>query len=163
VDLGRGFGLAPQERKPALKILAAFLIAITLLAAPASAQKVTLVDPVSGSAYRAGVPDTPWQYAGATGGITNTSDVAVAAAAGANVRNYLCGLQIKNTSAVASEIVAKDGSTIIWRGHVGASMTFMETITFPVCLKGSANTALNIALITTSTATVVSAQGYTAR
>jgi hypothetical protein len=146
-----------------LKILAVFLPVIALLAAPASAQSVKLIDPVSGVAYRAGVPDTPWQYAGATGGVTNTSDVAIAAAAGANIRNYLSSLQIKNTAAVASEIVIKDGSTIIWRGHVGASMTFMETITFAVPLRSSANTALNIALITTSTATIVSAQGYTAR
>jgi hypothetical protein len=143
----------------------AFLTGLALLAmaSPALGAGVTLIDPITGNPYRAGVSDTPWQYAGVTGGITTTADTPVAAAAGSNVRNYLCSLQIKNNSAVASEIVVKDGSTIIWRGHVGASMTFMETITFPTCLKGSANTAMNVALITTATATVVSAQGYTAR
>jgi hypothetical protein len=140
-----------------------FALALLALASPALGEGVTLIDPITGNTYRAGVPDTPWQYAGATGGIINTTDVPIAAAAGANIRNYLASLQIKNTAAVASEIVVKDGSTIIWRGHVGASMTFMETITFAVPLRGSANTALNVALITTATATVVSAQGYTAR
>jgi hypothetical protein len=147
-----------------MKLLRIFLLGLAIIGPAANAQdNVKLIDPVSGVAYRAGVPDTPWQYAGATGGVTTTADTPVAGAAGTNIRNYLCSLQIKNTSAVASEIVVKDGSTIIWRGHVGASMTFMETITFPTCLKGSANTAMNVALITTATATVVSAQGYTAR
>ena len=146
-----------------MKLFPVFLFASALFGSVAQAQTVKLADPVTGVPYRAGVPDTPWQYAGVTGGITNTADVAIAAAAGANTRNYLCSLQVKNTAAVASEIVVKDGSTVIWRGHVNASMTFEEIITFSVCLRGSANTAMNVALITTGTATIVSAQGYTAR
>lgn len=102
-----------------------------------------------------------FQFAGVTGGIVNTSDVAIAAAGAAGVRNYLTGIQFKNTAAVASEIVIKDGSTVIWRGHVSASMTFMDGWTFNPPLKGSAATALNVALLTTATATIVSAQGYT--
>jgi hypothetical protein len=102
-----------------------------------------------------------FQFAGASGGIVNTSDVAIAAAAGAGIRNYLTSLQFKNTAAVASEIVIKDGATVIWRGHVGASMTIMDGWTFNPPLKGTANTALNVALLTTATATIVSAQGYT--
>lgn len=148
-----------------MMIRALAIIAALLIAAPATAQNVKLIDPFTGKAYRVGgAPDSGWQYAGVTGGLTTTADTVLAAApTAAGVRNYLTSLQVKNTSAVASEIVVKDGSTIIWRGHVGASMTFMETITFPTCLKGSANTAMNVALITTATATVVSAQGYTAR
>jgi hypothetical protein len=114
-----------------------------------------IVDPHAASASR-------WHYAGVTGGITDTSDVALAAAAGAGIRNYLTAIQFKNISATASEIVVKDGSTVIWRGHAGASMTAMERIVFPVPLKGTANTALNVALLTTATATIVSAQGFTA-
>lgn len=106
-------------------------------------------------------PAAFWNYAGLTGGIINTTDVGVKAAAGAGVRNYLAGLQFKNTSAVASEIVIKDGSTVIWRGHAGASMTAMEVVTFDPPLRGSANAALNVTLLTTATATIVSAQGYT--
>lgn len=102
-----------------------------------------------------------WSYAGATGGITNTSDVAVKAAAGAGVRNFLCSLQVSNSAAVASEIVVKDGATVIWRGYVPASMTTMVSVPMSPCLRGTANTALNVAMITTGTATRVSAQGYT--
>lgn len=116
---------------------------------------------VNGTVTQVGLSSTFWQFAGATGGIINTSDVALKAAAGASVRNYLDSVQFKNTAATASEIVIKDGSTIIWRGHVGASMTAMETINFVPPLKSTANTALNVALLTTATATIVSAQGHT--
>lgn len=102
-----------------------------------------------------------WQYAGVTGGITDTADVALAAAAGASIRNYLVAIQFLNTAATASEIVVKDGSTVIWRGYAAALMTVMQTVTFSVPLKGTANTALNVAMITTATATRVSAQGFT--
>lgn len=103
-----------------------------------------------------------WNYAGATGGMTATADVALAAAAGAGVCNYLSALQFFNSAAVASEIVVKDGaSTVIWRGMVPASMTVPICIVFPTPLRGSANTALNVAMLTTSTATRVSAQGFT--
>lgn len=105
--------------------------------------------------------ESAFQFAGASGGITNTSDVAIAAAAGAGVRNYLTSLWFKNTAAVASELVIKDGSTVIFRGHVSASMVYGEALQFNPPLKGTANTALNVALLTTATATIVSAQGYT--
>jgi hypothetical protein len=105
--------------------------------------------------------DTAFRYAGATGGIIDTADVVIAPAAGAGIRNYLTSLQFKNTSAVASEIVVKDGATVIWRGHVSATMAFEELVTFGTPLRGTANTALNVAMITTATATIVSAQGFT--
>lgn len=108
-----------------------------------------------------GLPAAFWSYAGATGGIINTTDVAIKAASGAGVRNYLKSIQFKNTAAVASEIVVKDGSTVIWRGHVSASMAVMDGWTFDPPLRGTANTALNVAMLTTATATVVSAQGFT--
>lgn len=102
-----------------------------------------------------------WGYAGATGGILDTTDVAIKAAAGAGVRNFLRSIQFKNTSATASEIVVKDGSTVIWRGHVSASMAVMDGWTFDPPLRGTANTALNVAMLTTATATIVCAQGFT--
>ena len=101
-----------------------------------------------------------WQFAGATGGITDTSDVALMAAGGASVRNHLLSLQYFNSAAVASEIVIKDGSTVIWRGYAPASMTQPAAIQFEPALRGTANTALNVAMLTTGTATRVSAQGY---
>lgn len=107
-------------------------------------------------------PEQDWAYAGVTGGITNTSDVVLAAAAGAGLRNYCTAIQLFNSSATATEVVIKDGTTVIWRGRVGASMTNPVPITFPTPLKSSANAALNFACITTATATIVSAQGYVA-
>jgi hypothetical protein len=101
-----------------------------------------------------------WNYAGATGGITNTADVAVMAAGGASVRNYMTGLQYQNTSATASEIVVKDGATVIWRGYAVANMAAPASLAFATPLKGTANTALNVAMLTTATATIVSAQGF---
>lgn len=126
----------------------------------------TSVIPVSGDASGTvmqphALTASRWQFAGVTGGITDTSDVAIAAAAGASLRNYLTAIQFANTG-IASEIVVKDGATVIWRGYALATTGDQQSVTFPVPLKGTANTALNVAMITTASATRVSAQGYTA-
>lgn len=109
------------------------------------------------------VPGLSWQYAGPSGGITDTSDDVIVAAAGAGIRNYLSSLQIYNASTTATEVVIKDGSTVIWRmefdadgGAAGISINFANP------LRSSANTALNVACITTGTKVYVNAQGYTA-
>ena len=80
----------------------------------------------------------------------------------AGVRNYVTGLQLKGTNAVATEVVVKDGSTVIWRGHLSASMTRMDVITFSTPLRGTAATALNFACITPDASVYVNAQGYKA-
>lgn len=104
-------------------------------------------------------PADRWFYAGVTGGITDTADVAIKTAAGASIKNYLVRIQAGNGSAVASEIVVKDGSTIIWRGYIPATSGQIN-VAFDPPLQSTANTALNVAMITTATATRVSAQGY---
>lgn len=107
-------------------------------------------------------PADRWFYAGITGGITDTADVVVKAAGGASVRNYLTRLQYANASAaVSSEIVVKDGSTVIWRGWAQQA-GLAQGIAFDPPLQSTANTALNVAMITTGTATRVSAQGFSA-
>jgi hypothetical protein len=108
------------------------------------------------------IPELEWSYTAAAGGIVNTTDVVLAAAAGAGLRRYLTSLQIKGTNGVATEIVVKDGATIIWRGHVSANMLDMNVITFSNPLRTTANAALSIACITTGAAVYVNAQGYTA-
>lgn len=108
------------------------------------------------------IPELEWSYASAAGGIVNTTDVVLSATAGAGLRRYITTLQLKNTSATATEVVLKDGSTIIWRGHVSASMTLSEEIVFGNPLRTSANAALNVACITTAAAVYVNAQGFTA-
>jgi len=108
------------------------------------------------------IPENEWQYAAQSGGITNTSDVALVAAAGANIKNYLTGLSVANANATASEIVIKDGaSTVIWRMYLAANAP-IQSIKFVTPLQSSANTALNVACITTGTQTYVNAQGYKA-
>lgn len=105
------------------------------------------------------VPASRFNYAGATGGIVNTTAVPIAAAV-AGQRNYVAALQYFNSAAVASEIEVRDGVTVIFRGYAPASMTAPVNIVFTVPLRGSVNTAINVAMATTATATRVSAQGY---
>lgn len=116
------------------------------------------------------VPASPWTYASATGGITNTTAVQLVAgvsvampngAANAKQRNFLSALQYHNSAATASEITVLDGSTVIWRGYAPASMTYPALVEFPVALQSSPGNALNVQMGTTATATRVSAQGFT--
>lgn len=109
-----------------------------------------------------------WSYAAASGGIVSiTADVTVKAAAGAGVRNYLSGISISHDllSAV-TEFVIKDGDTVVYRGRLQTpavdGSAGAGTIKFDPPLRGTANTALNFALLTSVTGGVyVNAQGYT--
>jgi len=106
----------------------------------------------------------PWSYAAASGGITGTSDVALTAAAGAGISNYIETLTVQNSHATTStEVVLKDGSTVIWRGYARAANANDLQIRFSPPLYGTPNTALNVACITNTTATYVNAQGFKAR
>lgn len=131
-----------------------------------SVTNATLVRPISTVDGRQitrlnSIPENEWQYAAASGGITNTSDVVLQAAAGAGIKNYLTGLSVANASATATEVVVKDGSTVIWRGYLAANLQ-LKDIPFPTPLQSTANTALNVACITTGTQTYINAQGYKA-
>jgi hypothetical protein len=110
-----------------------------------------------------------WHYAAASGGIADTNDVVLKAASAAGLRNYLTALQITNKDAtIGTEVVVKDGSTVIWRMFIQpgtpASLSGLvpASFTFPTPLKSSANTALNAACITNSSETYINAQGYVA-
>jgi len=100
----------------------------------------------------------PWNYAAASGGITDTSDVTLAPAQGVGKSAYLTSLQVMNSSATATEVVIKDGSTVIWRAKFGASM--IQPVSVPLNLASSPNTALKAACITSGSATYINAQGY---
>jgi hypothetical protein len=106
------------------------------------------------------IPEADWAYSGAA--ITTTADVVLAVAAGAGIRRYLTALQVKNTNATASEIVIKDGATVIWRSLLPANMANADAIVFPSPLKSTANAALAFACITAGASVYVAAQGYTA-
>jgi hypothetical protein len=107
------------------------------------------------------IPELEWSYTAASGGVTNTTDVVLAAAAGAGLRRYITSMTLSNNSATATEVVLKDGSTVIWRGHLPANAPMSEVV-FNNPLKTTANAALNFACITTAAAVYVNAQGFTA-
>jgi hypothetical protein len=103
---------------------------------------------------------TAWSYAAAAGGITDTADVALKAAPGVGQSVYLTNIQICNKSATGTEVVVKNGSTVIWRTYAAPNGVQID-VEFPNALYASNNTALNVACITNTTATLVNAQGYT--
>lgn len=108
------------------------------------------------------IPEGDWQYAGA-GAVTTTADVPLKGAGGSGIRNYVTALQLQNTHAtVATEVVVKDGSTVIWRGYLPANMTAIVNVPFPTPLRGSMITVMNFAAITTGANIYVNAQGYQA-
>jgi hypothetical protein len=109
------------------------------------------------------IPEADWQYAGAAGGITGTADVVLKAAAAAGIRNYVTSIDLRNAHAtVATEVVIKDGSAVIWRQLLPAAMAAPVNIVFPTPLRGSAATAVNFACLTTGAQVYVNAQGYAA-
>lgn len=135
-----------------------------LFTTPAQDDLVALTQSIGGQLITADYapPEATWSYAAASGGITNTTDVEAKAAAGAGLRNYVTGLQLRGNSATGTEFVIKDGaSTVLWRGHVPPSTsTGPGSFVFTPPLRGSANTAINIACVTTGTATYANLQGY---
>ncbi|WP_265547319.1 ubiquitin-activating E1 FCCH domain-containing protein [Roseomonas mucosa] len=109
------------------------------------------------------IPEADWQYAGAAGGILNTTDVVLRAAAAAGIRNYVTSIDMRNAHAtVATEVVIKDGATVIWRQLLPAAMPAPVEITFPTPLRGTAATAMNVACLTTGAQVYVNAQGFAA-
>jgi len=109
------------------------------------------------------IPEADWQYAALTAGIVDTADLAIKAAAGAGIRNYVTALQVQNVHAsVVTEFVVKDGATVIWRCNLPAAMAQPIDVEFPSPLKGTANAAVNAACLTTGAKVFVNAQGYAA-
>lgn len=94
--------------------------------------------------------------------ITNTTDVAAFAAGAAGVRHYITGVQVFNGhDTVGTEVVIKDGATVIWRGWAEQTGGGCSA-TFPTPLRGTAATAVNVANITTGSSTYFNLQGYQA-
>lgn len=93
-------------------------------------------------------------YAAATGGIVNTTTaVTFIAAAGASVRNYVTAVQIDwDALGVATEVAIRDGAagTVLWRMKIPAGVAGMREVQFPVALKGTANTLMEVVTLTAS-------------
>lgn len=100
-----------------------------------------------------------WVYATPVASpITVNTAVAMKAAAGANIRNYVTGFTAYNNSATASVISIQDGTTVVYTDYLPANGAIR--VTFPTPLRGTANTAMNVVLATAATSTYVSAQGF---
>lgn len=108
------------------------------------------------------IPELTWSYASATGGIINTADVAIATAAGAGLRRYITDLNLSNNSATATEVVLKDGASTVLQRWMLPANAINFNIRFSNPPLTTANTALNIACITTGAAVYANATGFTA-
>ncbi len=115
------------------------------------------------------IPENEWQYAAASGGITNTTTaVTLVAAQAAGVRNYLTSLQLSSDAlGAATEIAIRDGAggTVLWRGKIGtAGIAGVITIQFSDPLKSTAATLLEVVTLSASVSggVYVNAQGYIA-
>jgi len=97
---------------------------------------------------------------GATAAITDTTRTAVIAAQGADTKIYVTHILVTNGHATVGTVVAiEDGTTAIYRGYAAPAGGGFS-ITLPVPLVGTANTALNASCATTGSSVYVSASGY---
>lgn len=97
---------------------------------------------------------------GVSAAMTGTADTQVIAAQGAGIRIYLTHFVVFNyAGAVATQVNIKDGATTIYSVYVSAAGGQIS-ITLPVPLRLTANTALNAACVTTASNTIVSASGF---
>lgn len=103
--------------------------------------------------------DGAWTYAGATGGIADTTAVALKAGVAGEVQE-LDTLQFVNTDAsVATEVEILSGSTVLWRGFAPAAGAHPTSVRFDGSIKTAAGAALNVKAVTTSAQLIVNAQG----
>jgi hypothetical protein len=120
----------------------------------------------NGMAVQSALTANFWNYATPTGGIVNTATaVTIKAAGGASVRNFLKTLTLSHDAlGAATEIAIRDGAagTVLWRGKLQVTAVEDATITFDPPLKGTANTLMEVVVLTAVTGGVfVNATGYT--
>jgi hypothetical protein len=102
--------------------------------------------------------DLHWQE---TGSKTDTSDLQLKGAAGANVKNYITDIIIANSSSTDNTAILKDGATEIARFPVPANGGVVHRFGIP--LQTTANTALNIAAASGVSTMYFTASGYAGR
>lgn len=106
------------------------------------------------------IPGLTWQYAAASGGITDTSNVMVQSPI-IGSRMYIKSVDVVNKSATGTEVVLKDGSTVIWRTNLGQNEGISRTFSPP--LRTAASGTVNAACITTGAQVYINAQGYSSK
>lgn len=111
------------------------------------------------------IPEQTWNYAAAAGGETGTGDLTLAAAPAAGLRNYLDSCSIQNASAtIASEVVIKDGATILKRFYVGVGSLLNSVVNItitPPLRQPTTATALTAANLTTASQVYWNCNGHT--
>lgn len=121
----------------------------------------------NGAVVQPALSSTFWNYPAASTGIVNsTTAVTVKAAAGAGVRNYVCTLAIDHDAlGVATEFAVRDGAagTVMARFKLQTAMNEGRIVTFSPCLKGTANTLVEVVTLTASVTggTYANLSGYT--
>lgn len=115
-----------------------------------------------------GLSGVHWNYAAASGGISNTTTaVTIKAAAGASVKNCITSIQIADdTLGAATELAIRDGAagTVLWRTKLQTTALASQTgIDFGAALCGTANTLLEVVTLTASItgAVYINVQGFT--
>jgi len=103
-----------------------------------------------------------WDW-NANGIKTDTTDlVAKTAPTTPNLYNYVTGIQVQNNSTtVATDLVIKDGSTVLWKINLPLATTTLAPVTmidFPTPLQTVG--AVNVACLTTGSNTYINIQGY---
>ena len=115
--------------------------------------------------YAAGA--NTWAYAAASGGIVNTTTaVTIANAAGAGIRNAITHITLyAEALGAATELAIRDGAagTVIWRIKIPTGGLPLTSLSFPVPIRSSANTLLEVVTLTASVTGAVyfNASGYT--
>jgi hypothetical protein len=95
-----------------------------------------------------------------SGTVTDTVSTAIAPALASN-RRYITSITCSNTSAVQSRIIFRDGVTAMAVGAIpNAAGGGNYSVTFPTPVRGSVNTAFNMEMATTATATQCCVQGF---
>lgn len=112
-----------------------------------------------------GDPSNEWSATSGTTPLTTNSQTQLQAAQSAGIRTYATSAQFYNTSATVSTTVSiQDGSTVIWTGYLPATTAALPiepiNVIFKTPLKGTAGTAFNLILGTTSASVYYNVQGF---
>ncbi len=113
------------------------------------------------------IPETEWIYSAAASGISNTTTaVTTKSAAAAGIRNYITSIQLShNTLGGTTELAVRDGAAgpVLFRVLLGTAALPPTQYTFPIPLKGTAATLLEVVTLTAVTGNIyVNQQGYIA-
>ena len=107
------------------------------------------------------IPSLAWSYA-SPAAVADTADDVAIAAAGAGSRRYITGVQVFNGhDTVGTEVVIKTAATVLWRGWAEQTGGGCSARFDPPLMSGD-NEAINVANITTGSATYFNLQGFTA-